>query len=260
MSDPHRLHIDDTDVAFYREQGYFIYQHSLFPEDRFRALQSFFEKLLAELPEGKRPESMDVPHFNHPELFDWLLADEVLDFVERFIGSDIALWASHFICKPPKTGQRVPWHEDSAYWGERLSEHEVLTIWLAIDDSNRENGCMRAVAGSHDNGFSDYEDVANPEVHVFGNEIVAEQVDESRIVDLEVKAGQCHIHHSRIVHGSQRNTSGRRRCGYTMRYMPTRVKMIQAPGRPRHQIYLARGQDLGGNEYGEPGVFFDRGV
>ena len=57
------------------------------------------------------------------------------DFVERFIGPDIALWSSHFICKPSGDGQRVPWHEDSAYWGARLSEHEVLTVWLAIDDS-----------------------------------------------------------------------------------------------------------------------------
>ena len=80
---------------------------------------------------------MDVPHFAHPELFGWLLADEVLDFVEAFIGPDIVLWSSHFISKPPGDGKRVPWHEDSAYWNERLSEHEVLTVWLAIDDSTR---------------------------------------------------------------------------------------------------------------------------
>ena len=60
---------------------------------------------------------MDVPHFKHPELFEWLLADEVLDFVEAFIGPDIALWSSHFISKPPGDGKRVPWHEDSALLG-----------------------------------------------------------------------------------------------------------------------------------------------
>ena len=122
---------------------------------------------------------MDVPHFAHPELFEWLLADEVLDFVEAFLGPDIVLWSSHFISKPPGDGKRVPWHEDSAYWNERLSEHEVLTVWLAIDDSTRENGCMRVVADSHRHGFSDYVEV-DRNTHVFGREIVAEQVDQSR--------------------------------------------------------------------------------
>jgi len=44
------------------------------------------------------------------------------------------LWSSHFISKPPGDGKRVPWHEDSAYWAPRLSEQEVLTVWLAIDE------------------------------------------------------------------------------------------------------------------------------
>ena len=257
---PHPLHVDDVDVEFYRDNGYFIYQHPLFAEEKFGRLKAFFEALLADLPEDKRPEAMDVPHFAHAELFEWLLADEVLDFVEPFIGPDIILWSSHFICKPPGDGRRVPWHEDSAYWGERLSKHEVLTVWLAIDDSTVENGCMRVVSGTHNHGFSDYEAVDDPDKHVFGREIVSEQVDESRIVDLEVGQGQCHIHHSKMVHGSNPNSSNKRRCGYTMRYMPASVKMVPDPQRSTHAIYLARGRDLAGNEYGDPTQQFVEGI
>ena len=166
MSISHSLHVTAEDVQFYRDHGYFVYQHPLFPAEKFQRLQAFFAGLLADLPAGKRPEAMDVPHFAHPELFEWLLADEVLDFVEAFIGPDIVLWSSHFISKPPGDGKRVPWHEDSAYWNERLSEHEVLTVWLAIDDSTRENGCMRVVADSHRHGFSDYVEVDH-NTHVF---------------------------------------------------------------------------------------------
>ncbi len=254
----HRLHVAAADVQFYRDHGYFVYGHPLLPAEKFRRLQAFFEGLLADLPEGKRPEAMDVPHFAHPELFEWLLADEVLDFVEAFIGPDIVLWSSHFISKPPGDGKRVPWHEDSAYWAPRLSEQEVLTVWLAIDDSMRENGCMRVVADTHSHGFSDYVGV-DPETHVFGREIVPEQVDQSRIVDLELKAGQCHIHHAKTVHGSNANTSSRRRCGYTMRYMPAWVKVISDGPHAAHAVYLARGEDRAGNRYGDPAVRFDPG-
>ncbi|NKB69659.1 MAG: phytanoyl-CoA dioxygenase family protein [Candidatus Latescibacteria bacterium] len=257
---PHPLHLTAADVDFYRDNGYYVYGHPLFPQDKFSALKDFFEDLLAQLPTDKRPEAMDVPHFAHPELFDWLLADEVLDFVEAFLGPDIALWSSHFICKPPGDGRRVPWHEDSAYWKPRLDRHEVLTVWLAIDDSTPENGCMRVISGTHTHGFSDYAPVDEPDKHVFGAEILPEQVDQSRLVDLELQAGQCHIHHSRTIHGSNANTSAKRRCGYTMRYMPSSVRILDTPQAQNHAIYLARGRDLAGNSYGEPGQRFEPGI
>ena len=184
-------------VQFYNENGYFIYQHPLFPTEKFQQLKNFFEDLLNNLPPEKRPEAMDVPHFAHPELNEWLLADEVLDFVEPFLGLNIALWSSHFICKPGGDGKAVPWHEDSAYWKDILGSYEVMTVWLAIDDSTVENGCMRVIPGSHDHGFSDYVPVDKGE-NVFGTEIVSDQVDEGRAVDLEIQNRiQLHIHISK---------------------------------------------------------------
>ena len=44
------LHLDTADVQFYREHGYLIYQHPLFPEEKFNKLKTFFEELLASLP------------------------------------------------------------------------------------------------------------------------------------------------------------------------------------------------------------------
>jgi len=79
----HPIHVTDAVVKKFQEEGYLIYHHPLFPQKKFDALKAYFEELLAALPPGQRPESMDVPHFAHPKLFDWLLADEVLDFVEQ---------------------------------------------------------------------------------------------------------------------------------------------------------------------------------
>ena len=68
MPRSHSLQVDDADVQFYRDHGYFVYQHPLFPQEKFQRLQTLFAGLLAELPEGKRPEAMDVPHFAHSGL------------------------------------------------------------------------------------------------------------------------------------------------------------------------------------------------
>src|SRR5436309_7120366 len=117
---------------------------------------------------------MDVPHFTDTALFRWLFHDDVLDIVSSVLGPDIALFSSHFICKPKGNGKRVPWHEDSAYWGNVLDPMEVCTLWLAIDPSKRENGCMKVIPRTHHHGYSDYESV-DATRNVFGTEIVRPQ-------------------------------------------------------------------------------------
>ncbi|MFW6038916.1 MAG: phytanoyl-CoA dioxygenase family protein, partial [bacterium] len=176
----------------------------------------------------------------------------VLDLVEPIIGPDIALWSSHFICKPAGKGKRVPWHEDSAYWKGRLDPMDVVTVWLAIDPSTPQNGCMRVVPGSHVNGFSEYEPVAEREKEVFAREIKGADRFEHEAVDCVLEPNQCSIHHAKCVHGSHANTGHMRRCGYTMRYMPTTVKFIDEANKEGFQIYLARGCDRAGNRYGDP--------
>src|SRR3954452_1836358 len=77
-----------------------------------------------------------------------LVADHrLLDIASQFVGPDIALFASAYLCKPPGDGQPVLWHQDGSYWP--LDPMEVVSLWLAIDDSVPENGCMRVIPGSH---------------------------------------------------------------------------------------------------------------
>ena len=54
------------------------------------------------------------------------------------------------------------------------------------------------------------------------------------------------------MHASDVNTSAMRRCGYTMRYMPTSVKLNEEFCGAFHQIYLVRGRDRAGNRYADP--------
>ncbi len=54
MSTSHPLHVTAEDVQFYRDHGYFVYQHPLFSVEKFQCLQAFFAGLLADLPAGIR--------------------------------------------------------------------------------------------------------------------------------------------------------------------------------------------------------------
>ncbi len=246
----HRLTAEQVDT--YKREGYLIYAQPLFPEAKFQKLKAHFEEKLERLPPDVRPEEMDVPHFTDPALFEWLFADEVLDLVEPLIGPDIALWASHFICKPKGNGKRVPWHEDSAYWKTALKPMEVVTVWLAIDPSTTANGCMYVVPRTHDNGYSDYVPV-DKTTHVFDTEITPSKMRDKLAVPCELQPNQASLHDGKLIHGSPPNTSNIRRCGYTMRYMPTHARFDQESLGALHQIYLARGRDRAGNTYADPG-------
>jgi hypothetical protein len=241
-------------VSFFRSEGYLTYGR-IFTEPEMDKLRQHVDEMIAGLPEGKRPEEMDVPHFSDPWLFRYLADSRVLDVIEGFIGPDIVLWSSHFIAKPKGDGKAVPWHTDGAYWGSRLNPMKVITLWLAVDESTTENGCMRVIPGSHRQvaaALDQYESVDQVK-NVFGARLPDEFVNEERAVNLELKAGECHFHDAWTVHGSNPNTSSRRRCGYTMRYMPADVVHTgKGGGLPNtHRIYLVRGQDRTGgrNDY-----------
>lgn len=187
-----------------------------------------------------RPENLHT-NLIHDDPF-WLRLvsdDRLLDIAQAFVGPDIALFASHYICKPAYNGQPVLWHQDGSYWP--LEPMKVITLWLAVDDSTTENGCMRVIPGTHKLQLQEMKGSFEVE-NVLGSEIEKEFVDESKAVDLVLKSGGVSIHHPNIIHGSKANLSPHRRCGLTIRYISTGTRvMTENPKTKGHKIFLMRG-------------------
>jgi hypothetical protein len=248
-----RARLSAEQRAQYQRDGYTLYKQPVLAPERFAALTRRFEQILAALPGEDRPEAMDVPHFLYPDLLSWAFDDAILDLVAPILGPDLALFSTHFICKPAGHGKRVPWHEDSAYWKGKLEPLDVCTVWLAIDPSRRTNGCMKVIPRTHATGHKGYSDYApvDTATNVFDAEILPTQRDDSQAVYLELAPNECSLHDARIIHGSDANTSTLRRCGWTLRFMPTTCQLSREFGQYQ-KIYLARGQDHAGNAYGDP--------
>ncbi len=234
--------LSPSDVQFYHDHGYVLPRKKLFTQTMQAELTVIFEELW-EKHGRKMNREDDVPHFRDERLFKFLFHHSVLDLVQTIIGPNIGLWSSHFIAKEPFVGRRTPWHEDSAYWNGRLSSFDkIVTVWLAIDRSNKENGCMSVIPGTHVDGFSIYEEVSS-EVNIFNRKI--KEIDESKAVYFELEPGEFSLHDSRIIHGAPPNTSPYRRCGYTMRYFSTEAQVIPEKNQD-HKVWLARGIDVSG--------------
>ena len=175
----------------------------------------------------------------------------MLDIVEPLVGPDIALWTSHFISKDPFTGRATPWHEDS-----RLLERPASTPTTTSSPSgwpsgpsNRTNGCMRVVPGSHlEGGFHDNYVPTDMSVQTFHAEIP--DVDESTGGRLRARARR--VLAARRPDRARRQAQHQRRVrrtGYTMRYFPASVKMQPVEQNEGWKIWLARGKDPAGNTY-----------
>ena len=237
-----------AEIEFYQKNGYVLHCQQIFSPEKFARLNDIFEEQLAQKGD-KLSDELDTPHFRDERLLEFLLADEVLDLVEPFIGPNIGLFSSHFICKDPFKGRATPWHEDSAFWKPHFDRFDkIITVWLAIDRSFKDNGCMRVIPGTHINGFSEYEHIDGL-TNTFDSGIKNDQFDESQAVYFELDRGECSLHDSRIIHGAKANTSPYRRCGYTMRYFATDHKVNRDSYSDGFKIWLARGKDLAGNQF-----------
>jgi ectoine hydroxylase-related dioxygenase (phytanoyl-CoA dioxygenase family) len=228
----------------WKNDGYVLVDGPLFAAEQFTRLRAVFEEHVATHGE-KIFDELDMPHIRDDRLLELLLDDAILDLVEPITGPDIVLWSSGFICKMPRVGPPTPWHSDAAYWKGRLDNDKgIVTVWLAIDRSSIENGCMRVIPGSHRVAAPAYR-VTSPG-GFFHSE--AAGVDDSAAVDLELQPNHCSLHDGRILHGANANVSPHRRAGYTMRYLPATTQIIPE-NNVGHLVWLARGRPVADNRY-----------
>lgn len=228
----------------YDRDGYAIFRDVLDPV-LIHETSNHVDWLLEKNPE-LRPEHLHHRLVREDPFWVRLISDSrLLDIAEMFIGPNIALFASHYISKPPTDGRPVLWHQDGSYWP--LAPMEVVTLWLAVDDSTPTNGCMRVIPGTHRMELHEMQrsvDVPN----VLSSHMDPALVDDSKAIDFVLKAGDVSVHHPNIIHGSNPNTSAQRRCGLTIRYIPTSTRITSKE--PWPCAFLLRGEFVPGvNDY-----------
>ena len=180
---------------------------------------------------------------------------EILDAVEKIIGEDIIIWGSALFCKAGKGGRATPWHQDGHYWPIRPLE--TVTAWIAIDDVNTENSCLRVIPGSHRDRVSYSHDVDNSDEIILNQVLKSEHLQSAPPRDIELAPGKFSIHDVYLIHGANPNNSGKRRAGLVFRYMPAssyfdrqlaaqQVKELGVPDLSRRKLFLVRGTDRSG--------------
>jgi ectoine hydroxylase-related dioxygenase (phytanoyl-CoA dioxygenase family) len=221
--------LGEAEVRQYHDQGYLVPSLRL-PAPQVDGLREALDRLIRGNP-GVRPEKLVSAHLvrtggkandegTHGQAAFLALAKDaqILDAVEQLIGPDIILWGCHVFCKPAGDGHETPWHQDGHYWPIRPLAN--CTVWVALDESGIENGCLRVIPRSHAARRN------HPHLLEERHDVALQQrLDESSFdaataVDVVLQPGQMSMHDVFMIHGAKANRSNQRRAGVALRYMP----------------------------------------
>ena len=77
----------------------------------------------------------------------------ILSLIEDYVKPGIALFSAKLISKGPNEPNNVcHWHQDEAYWHTYSESQCRMSIWLPLQDTDKQNGCLRVIPGTHKKG------------------------------------------------------------------------------------------------------------
>ncbi|MEV5025333.1 phytanoyl-CoA dioxygenase family protein [Paenibacillus sp. LPE1-1-1.1] len=214
--------ITQKDKELFNRDGYWI-SPKLIDDEQIERLREAHDRIWSGEYDG---DGLPMNHFrlsDNPDALrkldnGWWINDEIRKMVtDPLVGelsadlletNEIRLWHDQIIYKPGIGDKisgdgNVGWHQDYGYW-QCSDTHDMITVWIALQDTDLSNGGMMTILGSHKWGLI-------PDSDSFFNQNLEELklkhsgdrdwVEEPCIL----KAGQASFHHGLTFHGSGPN-------------------------------------------------------
>ena len=220
----------------YKNKGYISPVNALSSSEA-KEIRNEIEKIEKDWPGVLEGINRNYVHLISPIFNKVCLNKNILDAVESVIGKNILICGTTLFVKNPNEKGFVSFHQDAKYIG--LEPHNWVTAWIAVTNSNEENGCMRMWPGSHKEDLKNHEQKFDEDnLLTRGQTISNVPIEETDPVIL--KAGQMSLHHPTVIHGSGLNRSNDRRIGFVVQsYIGSNVDQVLG------KIYVqkARGED-----------------
>ena len=229
-------YLNSNQLKQYEDMG-FVSPINIFSREKAEEIRNEIELIEKKLPNELEKSGRYNAHLISPMLDEVTHNLNILNAVESLIGGNILVCGTTLFIKNPGEGGFVSYHQDAKYIG--LEPHNWVTAWVAITDSNKNNGCMKMWSGSHKDNLKEHDQNFN-EKNLLTRGQTVKNVPNDQIIPLVLNAGQMSLHHPRTVHGSGINKSNDRRIGFVIQsYIGTNVKQVLG----KNSVQLARGED-----------------
>lgn len=200
---------------FFETEGYLIVE-GLFKPEEIEFYKSHFEAMRLEqkAERGQLDAVSDDPLLEYPRIMqphrhdsaslDWLTDARINEAMTGLLGTEPFAVQTMFYFKPAGArGQAL--HQDQYYL--RVQPGTCIAAWMAVDDCDIHNGCLRVLPASHNLPLLC---LTEADTELSFTDVMVEVPDESLIVPVEMKAGDVLFFNGQVVHGSLPNTTSDR--------------------------------------------------
>jgi phytanoyl-CoA hydroxylase len=208
---------EHSKIAFERD-GFTIVRQFLSPPE-FTELRTNLDRYIREVVptladshafylEKGRPETLkQMQHMGLDPFFrDYTKHPKWVGLARTLVGEEVEVQEPEWFNKPPGAPSPTPPHQDNYYFS--LKPPNVLTIWMALDPVDEENGCLRYVAGSHRRGIRPH---GRSSILGFSQGITDYGPDDiAREVQIHLQPGDVVVHHGETIHRADPNRSATR--------------------------------------------------
>lgn len=221
------LLLTDEQIAEYHREGFLVVPNFTTPEEC-ACIKNIYDHLFAaragretgnqfdlagsdeDGKEAKLPQILG-PHNYAPELTETLAWANAGALLRQIYGTEEVGFGDHAILKPARNGAPTPWHQDEAYWDPK-QRYRSLSIWLPLQDTSVEMGCMWFMPRSHRYDILPHRPIGG-DIRVHGLEVEpAVDFGLDRAVACPIPAGSVTVHDSRTLHyAAGNNTDSPRR-------------------------------------------------
>jgi len=234
----------DAEVAHYHRNGW-VKMEGLVSREAAAQMLELAKAEIARGPDGSRshdrPVWRDVYNLGRDdgiEPFATLSRSAAIGRnAQRFMRRDVPIGFHNdmLAVKMPSghnSGGSTGYHQDFPNFP--LDRVGLLTFWMALEDMVPEQGVMRFLSGSVREGPLGKRDLTSDERGLLDHYPYLEE-EYPLSPPMSLKAGDCTVHSSTVVHGAPANTTDRPRWSYLMSYYPADARWTGAP----HHIFNA---------------------
>jgi phytanoyl-CoA hydroxylase len=188
------------------------------PAGEVKTIHAHLDKLITEKLSGMPPEhvfyedkddkstlkQLQTLFTYDPFFYDLMFDGKFPELAALLLQDGIVGKNMQYFNKPPQKGKPTPAHQDGYYF--MLEPNEAVTMWLALENVDEENGCVRYVKGSHLKGMRPH---AKTQTLGFSQGIsdFGTEDDKQNEVFFATKPGDLLVHHSLTIHRADGNCS-----------------------------------------------------
>ncbi len=154
---------------------------------------------------------------------EWMEDEKIRPVLQQILNDQVVITTAHhnsIMTKMPHQSTETKWHQDRRYW--RYSDDNLVSIWLALDDENSENGVLEFIPGSHRMHF---------ELDQFDEKEYFREDSSKNIPLIEKKVsttlqkGDVVLFHSLLLHRANKNDTDKAKISfvYTVKGAATKV-------------------------------------